>query len=175
MSFIFNFSCSLLLILLSACGGTKGAQGNGDLMQLEIAHYKVPCSGEGVQLCFLVKKDDGEQAFFYEDIKGFNYKWGYNYSLSVERIKLENPQADASAYEYELKKILSEEAVSSDTQFELPVSLDGYPLISNKDGNCSYLSGKTIATGNTTCESLSSGTRAIFQHTASGLKLIELK
>ncbi|MBU1822086.1 MAG: DUF4377 domain-containing protein [Bacteroidetes bacterium] len=40
----------------------------------------------------------------YDPIEGFEYKWGYNYEIVVEKLKIGAPKADASSFNYRLKK-----------------------------------------------------------------------
>lgn len=54
-------------------------------LTLTIYHYKVPGVGEGAQLCYLVKKGSGSREIFYDQIEGFEYQWGYNYTITVEQ------------------------------------------------------------------------------------------
>src|SRR4051794_33557699 len=71
---------------------------------LLVYHYKVPCVGENVQWCYRIKKNDSEPQFLHDRIEGFEYEWGYNYTISVETVNINNPQSDLSSFKYKLKK-----------------------------------------------------------------------
>src|SRR3712207_5967634 len=72
-------------------------------MTLQVYHYKVPCVGESVQLCYKVKRENGKTELFYDPIEGFDYAWGYTYSIIVERTSRQTAPADASTFRYTLK------------------------------------------------------------------------
>src|SRR5688572_26451379 len=93
------YSCIAVMVL--AVLGCVGAAKNPDNdMILTIYHYKVPCMGESIQLCFLIKKDNGEKEFFRDEIEGFEYQWGYNYTINVEKKTKKTVVADASSFTY---------------------------------------------------------------------------
>ena len=74
--------------------------------------------------CMLVKlpsDPDSWQPMMFGEIEGFTYERGHEYSLSVRRITLANPPADASRYSYTLIKILSERLVAEP---EVPIGKD---------------------------------------------------
>jgi hypothetical protein len=124
---------SLAAVLFSGCepwvrGGEVGVDKavQRDTLRLTINHYRVPCTGEGLRLCHLVKFDDqAEWQLFYDPINGFDtYRWGRTYQLIVLRERVENPGQDASSYRYTLSRIVSEADVSPTTAFTLTVSGD---------------------------------------------------
>ena len=61
-----------------------------------------------------------------DHIKGFDFKWGYFYTLQVNQTKLANPPQDASSVEYELVKILSKSPATSDMAFEIRLEFKKY-------------------------------------------------
>jgi len=83
-------------------------------IKMTIKENRVDCTGVGKMRCFLVKyKDSKEWEYFYSSFKNFDYKEGYRYEVLVKRTKLKNVPADASSYEYEVKKILSQKRINS--------------------------------------------------------------
>lgn len=60
--------------------------------------------------------------FFYEDIEGFEYEWGYTYKLRVRVTEIKNPPEDVLPLKYRLIEILSQEKESSDTAFDISAS-----------------------------------------------------
>ena len=97
------FAC--LLVLAAACGVTNPDR---EVVTLEVAPNRVPCVGEGVQECLLVREpSDREFRYFYETIEGFTHEPGYRYVLRVERREVRNPPVDASNVAYRLVRMLS--------------------------------------------------------------------
>ncbi len=107
---------SLLLasfcVLPVACGGDterNDEKRTADVDHVEVLPYKSPCVGEGQLLCMNVRASADEDArLFYDAIEGFDFEWGHRYLLSVEVTPVENPPADASSSDYELREVLSE-------------------------------------------------------------------
>ena len=93
---------------------------------MRINHYRVPCIGEAVQLCYVVKiGDQAAWEFFYDAIDGFtSYQWGHTYELAVVRQEVEHPPQDASSVRYILARIVSDEAVPADTEFSFTLRGD---------------------------------------------------
>lgn len=78
-----------------------------DIIRLVVKEDRASCTGVAPQTCYQVKyKNSKSWELFYDQIAGFNYKPGYRYVLQVQRTKRTNVPADASAYEYKLKKVL---------------------------------------------------------------------
>ena len=71
------------------------------------------CVGVGPMECLQTKTDqEGDWQHFYDRIQGFEHQEGMEYALRVKKTKRQNPPADASAYQYELIEILSQEEVA---------------------------------------------------------------
>jgi heat shock protein HslJ/membrane-bound inhibitor of C-type lysozyme len=75
-----------------------------------VAPQKVECVGVAPMECLVV---NGE--YFYDDIQGFTYEPGYQYTLQVERTERENVPADASAYVYSLLEVMEKAPVVEST------------------------------------------------------------
>ncbi|WP_373512366.1 DUF4377 domain-containing protein [Persicitalea sp.] len=163
---------TLAFVSLAGCANKMPHTSDG--LRLKISHYRVPCQGEGVQLCYLVSKNGGETELFYDQIEGFAYEWGYNYEISVERIEVEKPLADASSFRYRLKKQISKKKVSADLRFELPLVVDNYRLVGSDGNNCLYFGSVRLSTDAISCDSLAGGQKGAFQHTEGGLRLVEM-
>src|ERR1044071_3400006 len=93
-----------------------------------VQHYKAPCIGEGARLCYLIDRGQGEFEYFYDEISGFEYRWGFSYDIAVIASTLP-ASADASTLQYRLASLIEQRRVSADATFSLPVSLDGQPLV----------------------------------------------
>lgn len=173
-SIIFLFSA--LLVTSSGCGENTPSPKQGEV-RLKISHYKVPCTGADLQLCLLVSTNGNDPEYFYDTIEGFEYEWGYDYEISVEKNTLERPMADASSNSYKLKQVLKKERVALETTFELPVNLDEMALVENTDAGCMLMGEIAIDPGKFTCENLANAQRAVFRHgTGNGsLLVVELK
>jgi hypothetical protein len=142
---------------------------------LTISHYKAPGVGESVQLCYVVKKDNGNTQLFYDQIEGFEYQWGYNYTISVEKEINKAPMADASSFKYKLKKILKKEKVAAGETFELRTRVNEQNLVETKNGACSYLGEIEIKIGPYSCADLAKAQSATFRHADNKIVLVKLK
>ncbi|MCK6692717.1 MAG: DUF4377 domain-containing protein [Thermoanaerobaculia bacterium] len=175
---IINYTCAgLLMLSLAACAGASPQQSKEKEMKLKIMHYKVPCTGADLQLCYLVSKDGGEAEYFYDEIEGFEYQWGYNYELLVEQVEVKQPMADASSVSYRLKQEVSKEKVSAEETFQLPLTVDDQTVIQTDNETCTYLGAIRIDTGDRSCAELAKGQAAIFRHQEGepALVLVEIK
>lgn len=157
----------LALLALVACSGTSPTQST-KAMKWKIDHYQVPCVGEGILLCYLLTREGGEREYFYDEIEGFDYEWGYIYEIEVEQSPVRQPMADASSFSYRLTKQLSKEKVAPGTTFELPLSLDEQSLIESENDACTYLGGISIDTGDVPCTELADAASGIFRHREGG-------
>ena len=73
---------------------------------LYVASYKKDCEGVANQSCYLVKETlEEDWKLFYNEIEGFEYQAGKDYTLTVEVIPVENPPADGSMFKYKLVSI----------------------------------------------------------------------
>lgn len=54
-----------------------------------------------------------------EYVEGFNFEWGYTYTLNVTETKLETPLSDGTQYEYTLNRIVAKTKVPKGTKFKL--------------------------------------------------------
>lgn len=75
----------------------------GDILTFQIAPYTQDCVGVAPMKCLVVNNE-----LFYDNIQGFEYQQGTEYTIKVRRTKRENTPADASAYIYELVEIVEE-------------------------------------------------------------------
>ncbi|WP_131537354.1 DUF4377 domain-containing protein [Pedobacter nototheniae] len=79
-----------------------------DTIRLTIKEDLANCTGVAPQTCYQVKyKNSKDWEFFYSQITGFDYKPGFRYIIDVIRTKRKNVPADASAYTYKLKRVVS--------------------------------------------------------------------
>ena len=133
-----NILACLYFLNAIACSGTGGSPGKS--ITLFVNHYRVPCTGVGNQLCYLVKKDNASDwEFLYEGIDGFTYEWGKVYELQVEEVKIKKPAADQSPVSYKLIKIVSTKDVPENEVFQLVVKDSEMTAIQKKDSGMSLL------------------------------------
>ncbi len=163
----------MMLAIITGCAGAS-RKPPADLL-LNVYHYKVPGAGESVQLCYVIKKGNGEKEFMYDAIEGFDYQWGYNYTISVVKRVLSNPASDASAIRYRLKKIIKKEKILPTVEFDLPVIFNDQVMVENEKGGCSYFREINIQTGAYSCADLMRAQSATFRHRADGGGLLLVK
>jgi len=93
-------------------GAGEVAADAGEEITMFVGAEKVECVGVGPQECLRVKwRTDGEWELFYDQIVNFEWTAGYEYELRVQKSTVENPPADASAFQYTLVKVISQTAV----------------------------------------------------------------
>lgn len=165
------------VVLLFFAGCLMASENQAKEMKLTISHYKVPCSGESIQLCYLIKKDDGKTEFFHDEIEGFEYQWGYNYVIGVEKIIKGKVMADASSFTYKLKKVYKKEKILPGVTFELPLTYEDQHLMESKNGTFNYFGAIAVQTSKYSSAELAKAKTAIFKYSADkrGLVLVSLK
>lgn len=84
----------------------------------QIAPYKVVVNG-----AFFKQLSLKTEQHTIDGIEGFDFEWGYQYTLKLEKVKLENPPEDASDTQYSLIKEVDKTRVPLAYNFEL--KLDG--------------------------------------------------
>lgn len=113
----------MTLSSLTACGDGDGATepgGEVHTRQLELAHFQVPCEGEGRQLCLVGKRSTGETELLYAGIEGFDFEWGQRVTVEIREEAVANPPADGSSVRLILEDVIS--AKADRTSFELQLA-----------------------------------------------------
>lgn len=104
----------------------------GEIKTLYVGPEMAECVGVAPQMCLLVRENpEDEYTFFYDNIEGFEYEEGFNYTLQVRVEQVENPPADASSLKYTLVEVV-EKTPAEVTLESTPWSLDAYVDL---DGN----------------------------------------
>ncbi len=130
---------------------------------MTVQHYKVPCQGESVQLCYLVKtQGQADWEYWYDEIQGFEYEWGYVYTLEVNKTTIENPPQDGSSIAIKLVKVLKKEAVAG--SFELPLNMEGTVLLENSSGEWTYFQQIPVLVSAALATKLDKAQTGVFQH-----------
>lgn len=130
---------------------------------MTVQHYKVPCQGESVQLCYLVKmQGQADWEYSYDEIRGFEYEWGYVYTLEVNKTTIDNPPQDGSSIAIRLVKVLKKEAVTE--RFELPLSMDGTVLLEKSSSEWTYFQQIPVLVSEDLASKLDKAQTGVFQH-----------
>jgi hypothetical protein len=100
----------LTILILSIAYSCEDSTNEQNTKTLYISDHLVDCTGVGPQKCMLVKeKIEDDFTYFYDNIVGFDYEAGYNYTLKVRVDAIKNPPADGSFLKYSLVEILKKE------------------------------------------------------------------
>jgi hypothetical protein len=115
---------ALLVLLLTACDAGKNSTiepstPGVEVMTMWVNSKKVDCTGVMPMQCMQVQygKDIDPKGWknFYDPIEGFTYEEGYVYYLEVEKSERKFPggqvPADASKFQYKLRKQMSKKAL----------------------------------------------------------------
>lgn len=107
-----RFKCMYVFAVVLLSTFTYGQES----LKMFVKENKVSCQGVAPMECLHVKYDkDKEWQFFYDHIEGFNFEKGNRYEIVVTRTKRAAPiPADASAYQYKLKSIVSKTPVNTE-------------------------------------------------------------
>ena len=111
----------ILLFLTIGCerettgGGPLIGPGGDNIEILIIGPYRTTCVGAFEQECYLEYNEESERwEFFYEGIRGFDFKPGFIYRLKVSLHERDEGIQDVGRYEYRLVEVLSKEEASVD-------------------------------------------------------------
>lgn len=103
-----NSKVILTLVLMFGFSLASKAEVIKMVIKEELASF----TGVAPMTCMQVKyKTSKNWELFYNQISGFKYKAGYRYVILVDRTKRKNVPADASIYEYKLKRIVQKTKV----------------------------------------------------------------
>jgi len=158
---LFN-ACLLatMFVGLSACVGEStlrqaGAEGVVE-STIEVEFFRDGCVGEGGRLCLQVMFDGADRENFFDEIDGFNFEWGYRYTLHIAARTVENPPQDGSSIAWSLLEQLDRQAVSVPGEFSIWVP--GIDLLIEKKSAALYTlgDGKTFRCEPTVCDDLDS-------------------
>jgi heat shock protein HslJ len=112
---MFKSICAKLMLTLVLITGIS-MTGRADVISLVVKEDLASCTGVAPMTCMQVKyKNSKSWELFYSQIAGFKYQAGYRYVILVNRSKRTNVPADASAYEYKLKRILKKQKMKVNT------------------------------------------------------------
>jgi hypothetical protein len=107
-----------LLVGVTACLLTEPEQ--TVVRVYEIDHHGIECGGESLDLCLLAR-EAGDVTFvpLFPIPTGFEYRWGYRYTVEVAETPIANPPADGPGIRRHLQAVRREEQVAAGTRFEV--------------------------------------------------------
>lgn len=170
LSIIQRFLGSAFALLLAACAASPSA--DTPTVTFQIAPYKLPCTGAGLQLCYWVSRNGAKAEYFYDEIAGFDYEWGYTYELLVEEVPVNHPPSDASSINYRLRELVRRDPVPADSIFELPLLYHDQPIVDTVAPTCTYYGDIQIHTGAYTCADLAGAPAADFRYDTRDKQLV---
>ncbi len=144
MAFVFITACSdsgdqsvvsegALVVDMDSMQNQQDNQGL-NTKEIQVNHYKVPCQGLARTTCLLVRNTGETQwQFYYSDIAGFDFEWGYEYQLNILESEIENPPADGSSLQWDLEKQVSKIEVARESSFELALQLNQNLAVQDTD------------------------------------------
>lgn len=105
-------------------------------VKIKVKENTAPCVGVAPMECLQIKEGkEKEWKYFYESIKGFEYEPGYTYRLKVIKTPKKEPiAADASAYDYQLKKLICKKKVKTNQTTATPEFLDKKMILTHMQG-----------------------------------------
>lgn len=114
----------LINLLILSCSTTKTVEMD-DSDTIEVNFHQVICQGVGPQWCLQIKENGNKDwSYFYDEIEGLKYEWGYTYFIKVKKEKVENPPADGSSIKWILTSLVKKEKIKPGTAFNLIVDKD---------------------------------------------------
>ncbi|EKE82139.1 DUF4377 domain-containing protein [Idiomarina xiamenensis] len=93
------------LTWLMACSAPAPQAPQQQAQTLRLAPYLQVCQGLNQRLCMVDVSQPEDPQLMYTPIAGFDYEWGYYYTLQVNTLRHANPPADASSLSYELVEV----------------------------------------------------------------------
>jgi heat shock protein HslJ len=110
----------------------------GEVSTMYVAPMMVECETTEIYKCLLVSDSpDGEYRPFYGKISGFDYEEGYQYSLLVEEVPMDQPPSDAPAGVWNLLAVTQKTPATTVAAPEAQTPLEGtlWQLTSYVDAN----------------------------------------
>lgn len=129
----------------------------------ELNFHMVICQGESSQWCLQTKNGlDKTWSNHYSIIEGLDYQWGYNYFISVNKVKIDNPPQDGSSIKWVLKTIVKKTKVPLNTKFTLDLNGE-IPLFNAKLGKIKIIDKEFDVKKSLNISSLKNTSKIVFQ------------
>jgi len=145
---------------LNSCNLEGEENSEEEIVSMRINHFKQTAFGVSPRLVLLVQEADGiggeDWSYFYDEIEGFEYEYGYVYDVSVKKKSVENPPQDASSINYILQNVVSKEQVDNNETFEIKLKWGGNNFVSNEADQYSLMNELPIDC-NELCQDLAQG------------------
>ncbi len=108
------------LLVLMCATLSAACSGPATTVEFEVDHFQVPCVGEILQLCLLVREgENADWRRFFEPIEGWQHTWGESSRILVRQRSLFTSGDDRPVV-YDLEEVLSTEPVEPGTLFSYP-------------------------------------------------------
>ena len=149
-SYFFLISTLVAMAVLAACTGKPAVPQEASPMETKpvapgapdtvektvyIGPSLVDCAGVAPQKCMQVKESPAsDYTLYYSQIEGFDYEEGYEYTLVVREVKIENPPADAPDRKWVLVSVASKVPAPASPAVELPTPVYGLDWYLNDNG-----------------------------------------
>ena len=102
----------LLLLIITILNFSCSNNDSDVTKSIWLDSERVSCIGVAEQTCYKIQEnttiDETKWENFYNSIEGFDeqYETGYIYLLSVTKVNVDNPLADASSAKYFLNRVI---------------------------------------------------------------------
>lgn len=142
-------------------GSSNALQSNAETTStveyLRVHHHLVECENYFVTHCLLVQKEGSDEwDFFYENIEGFDYKWGNEYEILLQVNTIDSGLPSGPQTQYALFDTLSETTQGSDVTFEYTSRKSDERIVEVAPDEFSLLGNKTFTCGDASCDVLRS-------------------
>jgi len=134
---------------------SANSQAEASVKRLRVKHHLVECEGYQVDHCLLTQEGDSlEWTYFYDEIDGFDYQWGYDYELLVAVTDEAPGLLSAPSPRYTLVEVLSEAKHDVSEVFHYTSRRSHERIIEQDDGSFSLLGKKAFTCDTDDCESV---------------------
>ena len=124
-------------VVLLGCGGSSD---DGVVRTFEIGAFKTECSAFIYFDCNTTRSaDDTQWLGMYPGIAGFDFEWGYEYTVRFRDTPIDNPPQDSLGFNRELVEVVRKTPVPAGTEFTLalrasdPSSSNGFRFFTRLD------------------------------------------
>ncbi len=105
-------------VALLGCSG--GSSDDGIVRTMEIGAFKKECAFLIYSDCLTTPSADGTQwRGLFPGIAGFDFEWGYEYTVRFRDTRIENPPQDSLGFRRDIVEVLRKDAVPAGTEFTL--------------------------------------------------------
>ncbi len=154
MKIINILGITLSLFINAGCGADAEKPRSSDLY---LNHYKSECGSFELALCVQSKVNVSDDwSFFYDNIEGFEYEWGFTYKIKVIIEDIENPPQDSSSVKYTLLEVIEKIKEPTTSLFDISVSRATGLLVKESENIYKIYNDKEIECLDSSCETIDS-------------------